>query len=156
MFPRLFQLKNCTNQEVECKVMRNGVCMSGFFSALGPTNVEICHAHAREKDCTGICSQSIESDPRGTTRIVVRGGERSDGGTLAEFVAAGACVDGSKHPEGGAQAGGSADGQPTHWSGSPSRRSSAAAHAVQGRAATGDRGGLVGSGSGRSVRGTAC
>src|SRR3972149_6255741 len=110
MLPRLFQMKGCTNQDVECRMMRNGVCMSGFFSALGPTNVEICHAHAREKDCTGLCSQTLESDPRGTPRIIVRGGERCDGRTLAEFVAAGACVDGTKHPEGGAQAGGSADG----------------------------------------------
>ena len=52
MLPRLFQLKGFTNQEVECKVMRNGVCTNGFFSLLGPTNEEICHAHAREKDCT--------------------------------------------------------------------------------------------------------
>ncbi|MBX9811527.1 MAG: hypothetical protein K2Y16_07950 [Burkholderiales bacterium] len=75
MFSRLFQLKVCTNQEVECKVMRNGVRMSGFFSALGSTNMEICHAHAREKDCTELCSQPVESDSRGTTRIVVRGGD---------------------------------------------------------------------------------
>ena len=88
--------------------------MSGFFSALGPTNVEICHAHAREKDCTELCSQTLESDPRGTARIVVRGGVRRDERTLAEFVATGAWIDGSKQPEGSAQAGGSADGQPTH------------------------------------------
>src|SRR5258706_2297073 len=153
MFPRLFQLKICTNQEIECKVMRNGVCMNGFFSALGPTNVEICHAHAREKDCTGLCSQTPESDPCGTTRIVVRGGECGDGRTLAEFVAAGASGDGTKHPEGGAQAGGSADGQPTHWTGSPSRRSSAAEHVVPGRGAPGDRGGLGGRRSRGGVRG---
>src|SRR6185312_4730076 len=129
--------------------MRNGVCMNGFFSALGPTNVEIGHAHAREQDCTEVCSQPVESDPRGTTRIVVCGGERGDGWTHVEFVAAGAWVDGSKHAEGSAQAGGSAVGQCTHWSGSPSGRSSAAAHVVSGRAATGDCGGLVGSGPGR-------
>src|SRR5688572_30616970 len=117
--------------------------MSGFFSALGPTNVEICHAHAREKDCRGLCSPTLESDPRGTTRIVVRRGERGDGRALAESVAVGACIDGSKHPEGGAQAGGPADGQQTHWSGSPSHRSSAAAHVVPERAAIGDRSGLV-------------
>jgi hypothetical protein len=39
--------------------MRNGVCMNGFFSALGPTNVEIGHAHAREQDCTEVCSQHL-------------------------------------------------------------------------------------------------
>lgn len=48
MFPRFCLLEGCTNQEVERKVMRNGVCMSDFFSALGPTNVEIVmHTHAR-------------------------------------------------------------------------------------------------------------
>ena len=66
--------------------MGNGVCMNGFFSALEPTNVEICHAHARERDCKGLYSLAVESDSRGKTRIVVRGGERGDGRSLAEFL----------------------------------------------------------------------
>jgi hypothetical protein len=47
MFSRVFQLEACTKQRVERSVMRNGVCMSGFFSTSGPTNVEIVmHTHA--------------------------------------------------------------------------------------------------------------
>src|SRR3989304_1921364 len=156
MLPRLFQMKGCTNQDVECRMMRNGVCMSGFFSALGPTNVEICHAHAREKDCTELCSQALESDPRGTARIVVRGGVRRDERTLAEFVATGAWIDGSKQPEGSAQAGGSADGQPTHCPGSSRRRSNVAARVVPGRATAGHCCGLVEGRSRRGVCGVAC
>jgi hypothetical protein len=138
MFPRVFELKICTNQEIGCSVMRNGVCMSGFFSTLGPTNLENCHAHAREKDCTGLCSQAAGSDSRRTSRFAVHGGERGDERTLAQFVATCACADESKQSEGGAQAGGSADGQSPHCSGSPSRRRSAAAHVVSGRPATGE------------------
>src|SRR3974377_2416063 len=105
MFPRLFELKSCTNQAGGCNVNRNGVCMNGFFSALGPTNMEICHAHARGENCTAFCSQTLGPDPRGATRVVVCGGERSDGWTSAVFVAVGAWVDGARQPEGCAQAG---------------------------------------------------
>ena len=138
MLPRLFQLKCCTNQDVECRMIRNGVCTNGFFSALGPTNLEICHAHARDKDCTELYSQTPESDSRSAPPIAVRRGVRRDGRTLAESVAAGTSADGSKQPEGGTQASESADGQPTHRSGSASRGSSVAAHVVPQRATTGE------------------
>src|SRR4029450_13197747 len=86
MFPRLFLLQGCTNQELERKVMRNGVCMTGLFSALGPTNVEISHAHARDKDCTGLYSEAVESDSCGTPPVAVRSGKRGDGRRASELV----------------------------------------------------------------------
>src|SRR6185295_17225718 len=125
--------------------------MNSFFSVLGPTNVEIDHAHARENDCTEVCSQAVESDSRGTTRIVVRCSERGDGRTPAEFVATGTWVDWAKHSESGAQTCRSADGQRTHWPGSASDRGGVAAHVVPGRAARGDCGGLVESRAGWGV-----
>src|SRR5215813_7941841 len=70
---------------VERKVMRNGACMTGFFSSLGPTKGEICHAHARTKDCTGFHRKAAEFDSCGTPPIVVRIGHRGDGRRVPSF-----------------------------------------------------------------------